>query len=66
MIMCCFERKVSAPERLIDSKTWCPLSFYLTTVPIMGIQDKNMKNSIKSKNYLKSKTMRELEELDID
>ena len=32
----------------------------------MGIQDKNMKNSIKSKNYPKSKTLREFEKLDID
>ena len=29
----------------------------------MGIQDKNMKNSIKSKNYPKSKTLREFEKL---
>ena len=32
----------------------------------MGIQDKNTKNSKKSKNYPKSKTMRELEKFDID
>ena len=30
------------------------------------IQDKSKKSSIKSKNYPKSKTLRELEELDID
>ena len=33
---------------------------------ITGIQDKNTKNSIKSKNYPKSKTLKELEKLDID
>ena len=32
----------------------------------MGIQDKNSKNSVKSKNYPKSKTLRELKKLDID
>ena len=32
----------------------------------MGIQDKNMKNNIKSKNYPKSKTLKEHEKLDID
>ena len=32
----------------------------------MGIQDKNTKNSIKSKNYPKSKTLRKLEKSDID
>ena len=32
----------------------------------MAIQDKNMKNNIKSKNYLKRKTLRELEKLEID
>ena len=32
----------------------------------MGIQDKNMKNNIKSKNYLKSETSRKLEKLGID
>ena len=31
-----------------------------------GIEDKNTKNSIQSKNYPKSKTLRELEKLDID
>ena len=25
--MCCFERKVSGPNRLIDSIAWCPLRF---------------------------------------
>ena len=29
----------------------------------MGIQDKNSKNSIKSKNYLKIETLRKLEKL---
>ena len=32
----------------------------------MGIQDKSTKNSIKSKDYPKSKTLRELEKFDID
>ena len=32
----------------------------------MGIQDKNTKNSIKSKNFHKSKTLREFEKLYID
>ena len=32
----------------------------------MGIQDKNTKNSIKSKNYHTSKTLREFEKLYID
>ena len=41
--MCCFNRKMSAPKRLMDSKVWCQLSFLL-----MGTQDKNTKNSIKS------------------
>ena len=27
--MCCFERKMSAPKRLIDLGDWCPLSFCL-------------------------------------
>ena len=27
--MCCFEREMSAPKRLIGSKAWCPLSFHL-------------------------------------
>ena len=33
---------------------------------MMGMQDKNMKNSIESKNYPKIKTLRELEKFDID
>ena len=32
----------------------------------MGIQDKNTKNSIKSKTYPKSKTLIEFKKLDID
>ena len=32
----------------------------------MGIQDKNTKNSIKSKNYHTSKTLREFDKLYID
>ena len=33
---------------------------------MMGIQDKNTKNSIKSKNYQKMKTLRVPEKLEID
>ena len=42
------------------------LSFLLeiNNITIIGIQDKNMKNSIKSKNCPKSKTLREIETLD--
>ena len=32
----------------------------------MGIQDQNTENSIKSVNYLKSKKLREIIEIDID
>ena len=32
----------------------------------MGIQDKNTKNSMKSKNYPKSKTLGKVQRLDID
>ena len=32
----------------------------------MGIRDKNTKNSIISKNYPKSETLKELEKFDID
>ena len=58
--MYCFRREMGAPKRLIDSKAWCPLSI------LLGTQDKNSKNSIKPNNYPKSKTLRELEKLDID
>ena len=61
--MCCFKRKMSAPERLIYSKALCSLSYLLE---ILGIQDKNTKNSVKSKNSLKRKTLRELENLEAD
>ena len=27
--ICCFKREMSAPKRLIDSKAWCLLSFFL-------------------------------------
>ena len=40
--------------------------FTSNIITIMGIQDKNTKNSIKSKNYHKSKTLREFEELYIE
>ena len=56
--MCFFKREMSVPKRLIDSKAW--QVFTSTTITMMGIQDKNAKNSIKSKNYPKSKTSREL------
>ena len=41
-------------------------TFTQNTTIIMRIQDKNKKNSIKSKNYPKKKTLRELEKLEID
>ena len=59
--MCCFKIKMSAPKRLTDSKLES-----IKTITIIGIQDKNTKSSIKSKNCLKSKTLRELENLEID
>ena len=38
-----------------------------TTITAMGIQEKNIKNSIKSKNYPKRKTLREFDiDIDID
>ena len=37
--------------------------FTRNIITIMGIQDKNTKNSIKSKNYHKSKTLKEFENL---
>ena len=55
---------MSASKRLIDSKAQCLSK--LNTIRVMGIEDKNTKNSTKSKNYQKSKTLRELEKLDID
>ena len=36
--MCCLTRKVTAPERLIDSK--------VNTITVMGIQYRNMKHKI--------------------
>ena len=39
---------------------------FVDPVTITTIQDKNTKNIIKSKNYKKSKTLRELEKLSID
>ena len=62
----CFKRKMRTPKRLIDLKAWCPLSFLLEIVSPWWEYKKNTKNSIKSKNYLKSKTLREPENLDID
>ena len=64
--MCCFKRKVSAPKSPKDSKAWCPLNFSLKYYNHNGIQYKNKKNSIKPKNYPKSKTLRVLNKLDID
>ena len=63
---CIVLKKMIAPKILIDSKTWCPLNFLfeINNFTIMGIRDKNMKNSIKSENCPKSKTLRELEALD--
>ena len=40
--------------------------FIRTTIAIMRIQDKNTNNSVKSKNYPKSKTLKEFEKFDID
>ena len=40
--------------------------FTWTTITIMGIQDKNTKNSIRSKKYPKSRTLREPEKFEID
>ena len=58
---------MSAPKWLIDSQSLASIKLLTgNAVTIMGIQDKNKKNSIKSKNYPKSKTPRELEKLDID
>ena len=37
--------------------------FTWNIITIMGMQDRNTKNSIKSKNYHKSKTLREFEKL---
>ena len=59
------KEKMSDPKRLIDSKAWCPLSFTLEIVSPEW-EYKTETQSIKSKNYLKSKTLRELEKLDID
>ena len=47
------KRKVNAPKRPKDLKAWCPLSFSSEILlTIMGLQDKNTKNSIKPKNYI--------------
>ena len=64
--MCCFKRKMSAPKRLMDSKAWCLLSFLLEYYPQNENTRQNTKNSIKTKNYLKCKTLIELEKLDVD
>ena len=65
--ICRFKGKMSASKRLIDSKAWCLLSvFTWNTITKMGIQNKDIKNSTKSKNYTKSKTLSEIEKLDID
>ena len=39
---------------------------FINTIVIMAMQDKNTKNSIRSKYYPKNKTLRELEKLYID
>ena len=66
--MCCFKREMSAPERLIDSKVW--YSYYAFYLNYYRYNDntrrKKTKNMIKSKNYPKSKTVRELEKFDFD
>ena len=59
---------MSAPKRLINSKPLCPFESFLFEFNYHhnGIEDKNKKNSIRSKNHPKSKTLRELERVDID
>ena len=57
---------MSAPKRLMIQNPGVYYAFSSNTITITGIQDKNTKNSIKSNNYPKSKTLRELEKLDID
>ena len=44
----------------------CALSFFLKFIIIMRVQDKNTKNSIKSKNHHTSKTLRDFKTLYID
>ena len=65
--MRCFKREMSAPKRFIDSKAWYPLAFYLKYYHHNGntSQKHDEELSIRSKNYLKSKTLRELEKFDI-
>ena len=41
-------------------------AFYLNYYHHDGNKDRNMKNSIKSKNYPKSKTLMELEKFNVD
>ena len=58
---------MSAPKRLIDSKALVSIKlFTLNSIIVMEKWDKNPKIGIKSKNYLKSITLREFEILDID
>ena len=63
--MCCFKRNMSASKRLIDLKACCPFSFLLKILA-PRMQDKNTKSITKPKNHPKSRTLRELEKLDID
>ena len=51
---------------MLNSKAWCPINFLLKYYLHIGIEDKNTKNSIKSKNYPKSKNTEEVRKTDID
>ena len=60
------KEKMSAPKRMINSKVWCLLkTFYLKYYYYIGNTKQKTKNSIKSKNYSKSKTPRKLIKLSL-
>ena len=60
---------MSAPKELIDLTAWYPLNFLLETFYLnyyyhnRSTTQKNTKNSTRSKNYPKGKTLRELQNL---
>ena len=63
--MRCFKREMSSTPK--DSKAWWSIKLVnRITITLTGIQDKNTKNTIKSKNYPKNNTLREPEKLDVD
>ena len=67
IMKCVFQKKIECSWEAHRFKSLVSIKLFTgNTFTIMKIQDKNMRNSIKSKNHLKSKTMRELEKLDID